>query len=151
MVIQKILEIQERITKQLIRKVERVTELEIAIKTLMEHTQHYVPVEDLEALYAVIDMAKKLAEYKTAEEEGRLVVLPYKIGMTLFLPRHGEILPFRVVGTRIYTNRTEIDLIYCGNNKCYEFLSTHPTVQYIEREYFHTKEEAQKALEGKEK
>lgn len=102
------------------------------------------------ALYEY-DCMKKLAEYKTAEEEGRLVVLPYKIGMTLFLPRHREILPFRVVGTRIYTNRTEIDLIYCGNNKCYEFLSTHPTVQYIEREYFHTKEEAQKALEGKEK
>ena len=90
---------------------------------------------------------RKLQKYETAEEEGRLVVLLYKIGMTLFLPRHGEILPFRVVGTRIYTNRTEIDLIYCGNNKCYEFLSTHPTVQYIEREYFHTREEAEKALE----
>lgn len=90
---------------------------------------------------------RKLQKYETAEEEGRLVVLLYKIGMTLFLPRHGEIFPFRVVGTRIYTNRTEIDLIYCGNNKCYEFLSTHPTVQYIEREYFHTREEAEKALE----
>ena len=53
-----------------------MTELEIAIKTLMEHTQYYVPVEDLEALYVVIDMAKKLEEYKTAEEEGRLVSLP---------------------------------------------------------------------------
>ena len=90
---------------------------------------------------------RKLQKYETAEEEVRWVVLFYKIGMTLFLPRDGEIFPFRVVGTRIYTNRTEIDLIYCGNNKCYEFLSTHPTVQYIEREYFHTREEAEKTLE----
>lgn len=89
---------------------------------------------------------EKLAEYETAEEEGRLVVIPYKIGMTLFLPRRGEVLPFKVVGTRIYTNRTEIDLVYFGNNECYKFLSTHPTTEYIEREYYKTREEAEKAL-----
>ena len=93
----------------------------------------------------------KLSEYETAEEEGRLVVIPYKIGMTLFLPRRGEVLPFKVVGTRIYTNRTEIDLVYFGNNECYKFLSTHPTTEYIEREYYKTREEAEKALEEMEK
>ena len=93
---------------------------------------------------------EKLAEYETAEEEGRLVVIPYKIGMTLFLPRRREVLPFKVVGTRIYTNRTEIDLVYCGNNECYKFLSTHPTTEYIEREYYKTREEAKKALKEME-
>lgn len=92
----------------------------------------------------------KLSEYETAEEEGRLVVIPYKIGMTLFLPRRGEVLPFKVVGTRIYTNRTEIDLVYFGNNECYKFLSTHPTTEYIEREYYKTREEAEKALKEME-
>ena len=53
-----------------------MTELENSIKVLMEHTQHYVPTEDLEHLYAVIEAAGKLAEYETVEEEGRLVVLP---------------------------------------------------------------------------
>ena len=92
----------------------------------------------------------KLSEYETAEEEGRLVVIPYKIGMTLFLPRRGEVLPFKVVVTRIYTNRTEIDLVYFGNNECYKFLSTHPTTEYIEREYYKTREEAEKALKEME-
>ena len=93
---------------------------------------------------------QKLVEYENAEEEGRLVVIPYKIGMTLFLPRRGEVLPFKVVGTRIYTNRTEIDLVYFGNNECYKFLSTHPTTEYIEREYYKTREEAEKALKEME-
>ena len=97
------------------------------------------------------NVLQKLAEYETAEEEGRLVVIPYKIGMTLFLPRRGEVLPFKVVGTRIYTNRTEIDLVYFGNNECYKFLSTHPTTEYIEREYYKTREEAEKALDEMEK
>ena len=96
------------------------------------------------------ECVKKLAEYETAEEDGRLVVIPYKIGMTLFLPRRREVLPFKVVGTRIYTNRTEIDLVYCGNNECYKFLSTHPTTEYIEREYYKTREEAKKALKEME-
>ena len=100
--------------------------------------------------YFVGDAIDKLAEYETAEEEGRLVVIPYKIGMTLFLPRRREVLPFKVVGTRIYTNRTEIDLVYCGNNECYKFLSTHPTIEYIEREYYKTREEAEKALKEME-
>ena len=53
-----------------------MTELENSIKVLTEHTQHYVPTEDLEHLYAVIEAAGKLAEYETAEEEGRLYILP---------------------------------------------------------------------------
>ena len=92
----------------------------------------------------------KLAEYETAADEGRLVITPYKIGKILFLPRRGEVLPFKVVGTRIYENRTEIDLMYCGNNECYKFLSTHPTTEYVEREFSKTREEAEKALKEME-
>lgn len=96
------------------------------------------------------DCIKKLAEYETAEEEGRLVITPYKIGKVLFLPRRGEVFPFKVVGTRIYENRTEIDLIYCGSKDCYKFLSTHPFIEYVEHEYFKTREEAEKALKEME-
>ena len=98
----------------------------------------------------VVAIMKKLREYETAEEEGRLVITPYKIGKVLFLPRRGEVFPFKVVGTRIYENRTEIDLIYCGSKDCYKFLSTHPTTEYIEREYYKTREEAEKALKEME-
>ena len=98
----------------------------------------------------VVAIMKKLREYETAAEEGRLVITPYKIGKVLFLPRRGEVFPFKVVGTRIYENRTEIDLVYFGNNECYKFLSTHPTTEYIEREYYKTREEAEKALKEME-
>ena len=62
-----------------------MTELENSIKTLTEHTQHYVPTEDLAHLYAVIEAAEKLIEYKKTEEEGRLKIFPCKVGDTLFV------------------------------------------------------------------
>lgn len=58
-----------------------MTELENSIKVLTEHTQHYVPTEDLEHLYAVIEAAGKLAEYETAEEDGRLYILPHGVNV----------------------------------------------------------------------
>lgn len=42
---------------------------------------------------------KKLAEYETAEEEGRLVVLPCKVGDTVYLP-----IDFQ---NKIYTGKIE--------------------------------------------
>lgn len=66
-------------------EVEQVTELENSIKTLTEHTQHYVPTEDLEHLYAVIEAAEKVSKYETAEEEGRLKMFPCKIGDTVYV------------------------------------------------------------------
>ena len=62
-----------------------MTELENSIKTLTEHTQHYVPTEDLAHLYAVIEAAEKVSKYETAEEEGRLKIFPCKVGDTLFV------------------------------------------------------------------
>ena len=38
---------------------------------------------------AIGDCLKKLAEYETAEEEGRLVVLPCKLGTPVYFLRHG--------------------------------------------------------------
>ena len=60
-------------------------ELENSIKTLIEHTQHFVPTEDLEHLYMVIEAAEKVSKYETAEEEGRLKIFPCKVGDTLFV------------------------------------------------------------------
>lgn len=145
------LEIQERITKQLIREVERVTELEIAIKTLMEHTQHYVPVEDLEALYAVIDMAKKLAEYETAEEEGRLVVLPCKVGDTVWMVH--QILTSTVNNVISKMTVTELrgnrlNPIWFVIDGEYGRTSFHPSE--IGKTVFLTREEAEKALKKME-
>ena len=38
---------------------------------------------------AIDDCLNKLAEYETAEEEGRLVVLPCKVGTPVYFLRHG--------------------------------------------------------------
>lgn len=78
------------------REVDQVTELEKSIKILTEHTQHYIPTEDLEHLYAVIEAAEKLAEYKDAEEEGRLVVLPCKVGDAVYVIEDSHIEVFEV-------------------------------------------------------
>lgn len=53
-----------------------MSEIEKAIDVISSHTQHFVPRDDLEALYIVVAAAEKLAEYETAEEEGRLYILP---------------------------------------------------------------------------
>lgn len=73
-----------------------MTELENSIKVLTEHTQHYVPTEDLEHLYAVIEAAEKVSKYETAEEEGRLVVLPCKVGDTVYVIENDHIEVFEV-------------------------------------------------------
>ena len=62
-----------------------MTELDKSIKILMEHTQHYIPTEDLEHLYMVIEAAEKVSKYETAEEEGRLKIFPCKIGETVYI------------------------------------------------------------------
>ena len=141
----------DMITKQLIQEVKRVTE-RLTDKT-KDGKWYVCGINEASIMRLrgygriIVGLAiDKLSEYETAEDEGRLIITPYKIGKILFLPRRGEVLPFKVVGTRIYENRTEIDLMYCGNNECYRFLSTHPTIEYVEREYFKIREEAEKAL-----
>lgn len=64
-----------------------MSEIEKAIDVISSHTQHFVPRDDLEALYIVVAAAEKLAEYETAEEEGRLVILPCKIGTIVYAIR----------------------------------------------------------------
>ena len=64
---------------------------------------------------------KKLAKYETAEEEGRLVVLPCKVGDILFCFSRGEIYPFKVRCIRIYEERAEIELWYAGDEENLKF------------------------------
>ena len=75
-VIQKMLETQEQTTKQLIREVEQVTE-----RLTETYPCDKCKVEFCSRLcYRMTQWAEiakdKLAEYKTAEDEGRMVVLP---------------------------------------------------------------------------
>ena len=129
-----------------------MTELENSIKVLMEHTQHYVPTEDLEHLYAVIEGAGKLAEYETAEEEGRLKVLPCKVGDIIFcIVRPGIIRQFKVLSIEIYEYGAILELLYAGDIEKYRFWRIYMSSNDFGSKLFLTSDEAEEALKEMKK
>ena len=96
---------------------------------------------------------EKLRKYETAEEEGRLAVLPCKVGDTLFCFSRGKIYPFKVRCIRIYEERAEIELWYAGDEENFKFWHITIAEHDIGYKFFFTIEEAKKALiemEGKQ-
>ena len=91
------------------------------------------------------DCIKKLAEYETSEEEGRLVVLSCRIGDSLFCFSRGKIYPFKVRCIRIYEERTEIELWYAGDEENRKFWHITIAEQDIGYKFFFIREEAEKA------
>ena len=96
------------------------------------------------------DIIDKLAKYETAAEEGRLVVLPCKVGDILFCFSRGEIYPFKVRCIRIYEERAEIELWYAGDEENIKFWHITIAEQDIGNKFFFAKEEAEKALKEME-
>ena len=95
------------------------------------------------------DIIDKLAEYETVEDEGRLVVLPCKVGDVLYKP------------TRNFVSEYKVRFIEVSSCNC---LFLHTSVvkgindsgetfkeDDIGKTVFHTKEEAEKALEEMKK
>lgn len=99
----------------------------------------------------VIPKLENLAEYETVEEEGRLVVLPCKVGDTLFCFSCGKIYPFKARCIRIYEEREEIELWYAGDKENLKFWHITISDQDIGYKFFFTREEAEKALEEMKK
>lgn len=130
-----------------------MTELENSIKVLTEHTQHYVPTEDLEHLYAVIEAAEKVSKYETAKEDGRLVVLPCKVGQCVYT-NHSMSGWYMRKSERPYLGR----VVFVGLNAEDPYfniiLGEGKMLQYkfsdIGTTVFLTKEEAEKALKEME-
>ena len=136
--------------QRLIQEVEQVTELEKSIKILMEHTQHFVPTEDLEHLYSVIETAEKVSKYENAEEEGRLVVLPCKVGDIIFCLCRIRIHQFKVLSIEIYEYGAILELLYAGDIEKYRFWRIYMQSDDFGRKLFLTSEEAEKALKERE-
>ena len=99
---------------------------------------------------AIDDCLEKLAEYETAEEEGRLVVLPCKVGDALFCFSRRKIYPFKARCIRIYEERAEIELWYAGDEENLKFWHITIAEQDIGYKLFFTREEAEKALKEME-
>ena len=93
---------------------------------------------------------KKLAEYETAEEDGRLVMLPCKAGDILFCFSRGKIYPFKVRCIQIYEERSEIKLWYAGNEENLKFWNITIAEQDIGYKFFFTRGAAEKALKEME-
>ena len=89
------------------------------------------------------DCVKKLAEYETAEDEGRLVVLPCKVGDTVYLPNKyaGIVVPFNIVEFCMF--KDEYAIIDDSDNEY--------KIEDFGKAVFLTHEEAEKALEEMKK
>ena len=94
------------------------------------------------------DIIDKLAEYETAEEEGRLVVLPYKLNETAYLLLDKRDFTEKIIKCRI----REISIGFYGmilslisEDSMIGHLKWHD-VNEIGKTVFFTREEAEKAL-----
>lgn len=97
------------------------------------------------------DCIKKLAEYETAEEEGRLKVLPCKVGDIIFcIVRPGIIRQFKVLSIEIYEYGAILELLYGGNVEKYRFWRMYMPSDDFGKKLFLTSEEAEKALKKRE-
>ena len=143
-------------TKQLIREVEQVTEHKrLTTKEKHPHGAEGVSKDKLTGKYCrgvfeATACVEKLAEYETAEEEGRLVVLPCKVGDILFCFSRVKIYPFKVRCIRIYEERVEIELWYAGDEENLKFWNITIAEQDIGYKFLFTHEEAEKALKEME-
>lgn len=93
---------------------------------------------------------EKLAEYETAEKDGRLVVFPCKVRDVLFCFSRGKIYPFKVRSIRIYEERVEIELWYAGDEENLKFWHITIAEKDIRYKLFFTHEESEKVLKEME-
>ena len=95
---------------------------------------------------------EKLAEYETAEDEGRLKVLPCKVGDIIFcIVRPGIIRQFKVLRIEIYEYEAILELLYAGNVEKYRFWRIYMPSDDFGKKLFLTSEEAEEALKEMKK
>ena len=89
-------------------------------------------------------LSKRLAAYEDAEEQGLLVILPCKVGDTLFLAQVGREEPFsmRVQGMSISASGNDVILHFGG------FPITNAWGSEVGKTLYLTREEAEAALKG---
>ena len=93
---------------------------------------------DMLAIYNALDMLEK---YQVAEKDGRLVVLPCKVGDTVYFALLGRIIEKQVFSIVSFSNSTRI---YCDGT------SEYFRPEDIGKTFFLTRKEAEKALEAKQ-
>ncbi len=94
--------------------------------------------EDIAELFGGTDRLRELAE---ADKDGRVVVLPCKVGDTVYFALLGRIIEKQVFSIVSFSNSTRI---YCGGT------SEYFRPEDIGKTFFLAREEAEKALEKME-
>lgn len=132
--------------KQLIREVERVTErLTIKAPSGLIHLKN-------ESENGMNHAIRKLSEYETAEEEGKLVVLPCKSGQDLFGIYNGAIVDGYADGYLMEKTSVHSDYehwIWFQDKYSKDFWKV--SVDDFGKTVFFSHEEAEKALEEMKK
>ena len=85
---------------------------------------------------------ERLKQYEDAEAEGRLVVLPCKVGDTVYMPYKGRAHKLRVQGISVSISGNDVVLHFGGYPVANVWGSE------VGRTVFLTKEEAEQALKG---
>lgn len=134
----------DMITKQLIQEVEQVTK---RITSDFDAGKTWNLIEKAKPYSQVY---RRLREYENAEEEGRMVMLPCKVGDALFCFSRRKVYPFKVRCIRIYEERVEIELRYAGDEENLKFWHITIMEQDVGSKVFLTREEAEKALKEME-
>lgn len=106
-----------------------------------------MPKEELRQHYN--EIFDRLQEYEVAEENNQIIVLPVKVGDTVYSISRGQIIPTQIDAIR-YTERG-ID-IYGSNEEYFGYSTIHLDINnQIGIKWYKTKEEAEKELEDKKK
>ena len=95
------------------------------------------PKEIGNLLCEAISLKKELDEYTTAKREGRLLILPCKVGDVVYFAHASWILGQPIVGT------TSVDPVFFDPAVMWDFSNNR-----FKRRYFLTREEAEAALRG---
>lgn len=102
-------------------------------------------MDDKDALMAYIrKLEKDLGRYKDAEEQGRLVVLPCKVGDTLFVTDERTFLPARRTVESVTWRNGEISVLARNDRTGYAYFCKGSD---FGKTVFLSREEAEKALE----
>ena len=100
--------------------------------------------------YYAGEAIEKLAEYETAEEEGRLKIFPCKVGDIIFCLCRIRIHQFKVLSIEIYEYGAILELLYAGDIEKYRFWRIYMQSDDFGRKLFLTSEEAEKTLKERE-
>ena len=146
MVIQKILEIRGPTTKQFIREVGRVTERLVSNKGQCVACIGCIEESNCKVeCGAIDDCLNKLAEYETAEEEGRLVILPCRIGDTVYIIADDCDYPYGC-HTKLSCKKCEYRNLHVYEDE-FGLVDIVTNIRLFGNTIFFTREEAEKALD----